>query len=101
MVPIRLGSVAILNMMRSAGLNDTLTALILIYVVARPADVDLHIERVHPANPQGLARRRALRRCAGKPASFLEVIAPLLAPRHCDCRRLHHRADLETTFGFR
>ena len=32
MVPIRLGSVAILNMMRSAGLNDTLTALILIYV---------------------------------------------------------------------
>ena len=33
MVPIRLGSVAILNMMRSAGLNDTLTALILIYVV--------------------------------------------------------------------
>ena len=32
MVPIRLGSVAILNMMRAAGLNDTLTALVLVYV---------------------------------------------------------------------
>ena len=32
MVPIRLGSVAILNLMRFAGLNDTLTALILVYV---------------------------------------------------------------------
>ncbi|HTR13348.1 MAG TPA: carbohydrate ABC transporter permease, partial [Roseiarcus sp.] len=32
MVPIRLGSVAIVTMMRKAGLNDTLTALILVYV---------------------------------------------------------------------
>ena len=32
MVPIRLGSVAILTMMRKAGLNDTLTALILVYI---------------------------------------------------------------------
>ena len=32
MVPIRLGSVAILKMMRSAGLINTLTALILVYI---------------------------------------------------------------------
>jgi raffinose/stachyose/melibiose transport system permease protein len=32
MVPIRLGSVAIVSMVRQAGLNDTLTALILVYV---------------------------------------------------------------------
>ena len=32
MVPIRLGSVAIVAMMRQSGLNDTLTALVLVYV---------------------------------------------------------------------
>ena len=32
MVPIRLGSVAIITMLRKAGLNDTLTGLILVYV---------------------------------------------------------------------
>src|SRR4029077_15755574 len=36
-------------------------------------------------------------RCDGVPETriFLEVIAPLLRPRHRDCRRLHRRADLE------
>ena len=64
MVPIRLGSVAILTMMREAGLNDTLTALILVYVAQGLPTVDLHLERVRPADPSRPARRRAVRRRA-------------------------------------
>ena len=55
MVPIRLGSVAILTMMRKAGLDDTLTALILVYVAQGPPAVDLHPERVRPADTEGPA----------------------------------------------
>jgi raffinose/stachyose/melibiose transport system permease protein len=79
MVPIRLGSVAILNMMRSAGLNDTLTALILVYVAqGLPMSIFILSEFIQQI-PRDL---RDAARCDGVPETriFLEVVAPLLRP---------------------
>jgi raffinose/stachyose/melibiose transport system permease protein len=79
MVPIRLGSVAILNMMRSAGLNDTLTALILVYVAqGLPMSIFILSEFIQQI-PKDL---RDAARCDGVPETriFFEVIAPLLRP---------------------
>ena len=79
MVPIRLGSVAILKMMREAGLNDTLTALILVYVAqGLPMSIFILSEFVQQI-PRDL---RDAARCDGVPETriFFEVIAPLLRP---------------------
>ncbi|MCP3384932.1 MULTISPECIES: carbohydrate ABC transporter permease [unclassified Bradyrhizobium] len=79
MVPIRLGSVAILNMMRSAGLNDTLTALILVYVAqGLPMSIFILSEFVQQI-PKDL---RDAARCDGVPETriFFEVVLPLLRP---------------------
>jgi len=79
MVPIRLGSVAILNMMRSAGLNDTLTALILVYVAqGLPMSIFILSEFMQQI-PKDL---RDAARCDGVPETriFFEVVAPLLRP---------------------
>jgi raffinose/stachyose/melibiose transport system permease protein len=79
MVPIRLGSVAILHMMRSAGLNDTLTALVLVYVAqGLPMSIFILSEFVQQI-PKDL---RDAARCDGVPETriFFEVIAPLLRP---------------------
>ena len=79
MVPIRLGSVAILNMMRSADLNDTLTALILVYIAqGLPMSIFILSEFIQQI-PTDL---RDAARCDGVPETriFLEVIAPLLRP---------------------
>ena len=79
MVPIRLGSVAILNLMRSAGLNDTLTALILVYVAqGLPMSIFILSEFIQQI-PKDL---RDAARCDGVPESriFFEVVAPLLRP---------------------
>jgi raffinose/stachyose/melibiose transport system permease protein len=79
MVPIRLGSVAIVNMMRSAGLNDTLTALILVYVAqGLPMSIFILSEFIQqiPADLRDAAR------CDGVPETriFFEVVVPLLRP---------------------
>jgi raffinose/stachyose/melibiose transport system permease protein len=79
MVPIRLGSVAILNMMRSAGLNDTLTALVLVYVAqGLPMSIFILSEFIQQI-PKDL---RDAARCDGVPEIriFFEVVAPLLRP---------------------
>jgi raffinose/stachyose/melibiose transport system permease protein len=79
MVPIRLGSVAILNMMRSAGLNDTLTALVLVYVAqGLPMSIFILSEFIQQV-PKDL---RDAARCDGVPETriFFEVVAPLLRP---------------------
>jgi raffinose/stachyose/melibiose transport system permease protein len=79
MVPIRLGSVAILTMMREAGLNDTLAALILVYVAqGLPMSIFILSEFVQQI-PKDL---RDAARCDGVPETriFFEVIAPLLRP---------------------
>jgi raffinose/stachyose/melibiose transport system permease protein len=79
MVPIRLGSVAILNMMRSAGLNDTLTALVLVYVAqGLPMSIFILSEFIQQI-PKDL---RDAARCDGVPETriFFEVVAPLLRP---------------------
>jgi raffinose/stachyose/melibiose transport system permease protein len=79
MVPIRLGSVAILTMMRKAGLNDTLTALILVYVAqGLPMAIFILSEFIQQI-PKDL---RDAARCDGVPETriFFEVIAPLLRP---------------------
>jgi raffinose/stachyose/melibiose transport system permease protein len=79
MVPIRLGSVAILRMMREAGLNDTLTALILVYIAqGLPMSIFILSEFVQQI-PKDL---RDAARCDGVPETriFFEVIAPLLRP---------------------
>jgi raffinose/stachyose/melibiose transport system permease protein len=79
MVPIRLGSVAILNMMRTAGLNDTLTALILVYIAqGLPMAIFILSEFIQQI-PKDL---RDAARCDGVPETriFFEVIAPLLRP---------------------
>lgn len=79
MVPIRLGSVEILNMMRSAGLNDTLTALILVYVAqGLPMSIFILSEFTQQV-PKDL---RDAARCDGVPETriFFEVVAPLLRP---------------------
>ncbi len=79
MVPIRLGSVAILTMMRAAGLNDTLVALILVYVAqGLPMSIFILSEFIQQI-PKDL---RDAARCDGVPETriFFEVIAPLLRP---------------------
>ncbi len=79
MVPIRLGSVAILTMMRQAHLNDTLTALILVYVAqGLPMAIFILSEFIEQI-PKDL---RDASRCDGVPEAniFFEVIAPLLRP---------------------
>jgi raffinose/stachyose/melibiose transport system permease protein len=79
MVPIRLGSVAILKMMRVAGLNDTLIALILVYIAqGLPMSIFILSEFVQQI-PRDL---RDAARCDGVPETriFFEVIAPLLRP---------------------
>lgn len=79
MVPIRLGSVEILNMMRSVGLNDTLTALVLVYVAqGLPMSVFILSEFVQQI-PKDL---RDAARCDGVPETriFFEVVVPLLRP---------------------
>ncbi len=62
MVPIRLGSVAIISMISGLNLINTLTALILCLRGAKPAARRLHSQRIHEPNPEGPARSRALRR---------------------------------------
>jgi raffinose/stachyose/melibiose transport system permease protein len=79
MVPIRLGSVAILQMMREAHLNDTLIALILVYIAqGLPLAIFILSEFVQQI-PKEL---RDAARCDGVPETriFFEVIAPLLRP---------------------
>jgi raffinose/stachyose/melibiose transport system permease protein len=79
MVPIRLGSVAILTMMRQAHLNDTLTALVLVYIAqGLPMSVFILSEFIEQI-PKDL---RDAARCDGVPETriFFEVIAPLLRP---------------------
>ena len=79
MVPIRLGSVAILTMMRDTGLNDTLVALILVYVAqGLPMSIFILSEFIQQI-PRDL---RDAARCDGVPETriFFEVIGPLLRP---------------------
>lgn len=79
MVPIRLGSVAIVAMMRHLGLNDTLLALILVYVAqGLPMAIFILAEFIQQI-PRDL---RDAARCDGVPETriFFEVIAPLLRP---------------------
>ena len=79
MVPIRLGSVAIVSMVRQAGLNDTLLALILVYVAqGLPMAIFILSEFIEQI-PKDL---RDAARCDGVPETriFFEVIAPLLRP---------------------
>ncbi len=79
MVPIRLGSVAILTMMRAADLNDTLTALVLVYVAqGLPMSIFILSEFIQQI-PKDL---RDAARCDGVPETriFFDVIAPLLRP---------------------
>jgi len=79
MVPIRLGSVAILTMMRASGLNDTLLALILVYVAqGLPMAIFILSEFIQQI-PRDL---RDAARCDGVPETriFFEVIGPLLRP---------------------
>jgi raffinose/stachyose/melibiose transport system permease protein len=79
MVPIRLGSVAIITMLRKAGLNDTLTALILVYVAqGLPLAIFILSEFIGQI-PREL---RDAARCDGVPEIqiFFQVIAPLLRP---------------------
>jgi raffinose/stachyose/melibiose transport system permease protein len=79
MVPIRLGSVAIVSMVRQAGLNDTLLALILVYVAqGLPMAIFILSEFIEQI-PRDL---RDAARCDGVPETriFFEVIAPLLRP---------------------
>ena len=79
MVPIRLGSIAILTMMRAAHLNDTLIALILVYIAqGLPMSIFILSEFIEQI-PKDL---RDAARCDGVPETriFFEVIAPLLRP---------------------
>ncbi len=79
MVPIRLGSIAIVTMMRAAHLNDTLIALILVYIAqGLPMAIFILSEFIQQI-PQDL---RDAARCDGVPETriFFEVIAPLLRP---------------------
>ena len=79
MIPIRLGTVAILTMMREAGLNNTLTALILVYIAqGLPLSIFILSEFIQQV-PKDL---RDAARFDGLPETriFFEVIAPLLGP---------------------
>ena len=62
MVPIRLGSVSILRMMVELDLVNTLTALVLVYVAQGLPLAILILGEFMPADPEGPARCRALRR---------------------------------------
>src|ERR1700691_1939369 len=79
MVPIRLGSVAIVAMMRQSGLHDTLTALILVYVAQGLPMAIFILSEFIAQIPKDL---RDAARCDGVPETriFFEVIAPLLRP---------------------
>ncbi|MGA2043274.1 MAG: carbohydrate ABC transporter permease [Roseiarcus sp.] len=79
MVPIRLGSVAIVTMMRKSGLNDTLAALILVYVAQGLPMAIFILSEFIAQIPKDL---RDAARCDGVPETriFFEVIAPLLRP---------------------
>ena len=79
MVPIRLGSVAILSMLRAAGLNDTLTGLILVYIAQGLPMAIFILSEFIAQIPRDL---RDAARCDGVPETriFFEVIAPLLRP---------------------
>jgi raffinose/stachyose/melibiose transport system permease protein len=79
MVPIRLGSVAIVTMMRKTGLNDTLTALILVYIAQGLPMAMFILSEFIEQIPRDL---RDAARCDGVPEIriFFEVIAPLLRP---------------------
>ncbi len=81
MVPIRLGSIAILTMMRDAHLNDTLIALILVYI-AQGLPLSIFILSEFIQNKDSLKDLRDAARCDGVPETriFFEVIAPLLRP---------------------
>ena len=79
MVPIRLGSISILTMMRAAHLNDTLIALILVYIAqGLPMAIFILSEFIQQI-PRDL---RDDARCDGVPETriFFEVVAPLLRP---------------------
>jgi raffinose/stachyose/melibiose transport system permease protein len=79
MVPIRIGSIAILTMMRAAHLNDTLIALILVYIAqGLPMAIFILGEFIQQI-PKDL---RDAARCDGVPETriFFEVILPLLRP---------------------
>src|SRR5579863_6090146 len=79
MVPIRLGSIAIVTMMRAAHLNDTLAALILVYIAqGLPMAIFILGEFIQQI-PRDL---RDAARCDGVPETriFFEVILPLLRP---------------------
>ncbi len=79
MVPIRIGSIAILTMMRAAHLNDTLFALILVYIAqGLPMAIFILGEFIQQI-PKDL---RDAARCDGVPETriFFEVILPLLRP---------------------
>jgi raffinose/stachyose/melibiose transport system permease protein len=79
MVPIRLGSISILTMMRAAHLNDTLIALILVYIAqGLPMAIFILSEFIQQI-PRDLSDAA---RCDGVPETriFFEVILPLLRP---------------------
>jgi len=79
MVPIRLGSISILNMMVSFGLVNTRLALILVYTAqGLPMAIFILSEFISQI-PRDL---RDAARCDGVPeiAIFFQVIAPLLRP---------------------
>ena len=79
MVPIRLGSVSIVGMMRKLGLNDTLTALVLVYVAQGLPMATFILSEFVQQIPREL---RDAARCDGVPEIriFTDVIAPLLQP---------------------
>jgi raffinose/stachyose/melibiose transport system permease protein len=79
MVPIRLGSVAIVTMLRKLGLNDSLLGLVLVYIAqGLPLSIFILSEFISQI-PKEL---RDAARCDGVPETsiFFEVIAPLLRP---------------------
>ena len=80
MVPIRLGSVSILRMMVDLNLVNTLTALDPRLHGAWAAARHPHPRRVHPADPEGPARRGALRRGQRIPDLLVGIILPLIRP---------------------
>jgi raffinose/stachyose/melibiose transport system permease protein len=79
MVPIRLGTVAILDLMTTLGLTNTLTALILVYI-AQGLPVAIFIFSEFIAQIPGDLADAA--RCDGAPEHriFLHIILPLIKP---------------------
>ena len=76
---VNTATVAILNMMRTTGLNDTLTALILVYIAQGLPMAIFILSEFIAQIPKDL---RDAARCDGVPETriFFEVIAPLLRP---------------------